>query len=176
MVIEDPHRVVLSDLPFETEQRVEIVMIAGKPQAVARSLGDIAHPIGVDASPFLDPQPHRSRHSRGSRGCSDRSVRVVIDANVLVSAAFKDKISETIVRFVVARTDFEWVVSQAIVDEYKTVLARSKFGLPIPLLQQGYALLNTVTVIVDVPESFSYPPDPIDAKFLACALRLERSG
>lgn len=83
-------------------------------------------------------------------------MRVVIDANVLVSAAFKDKISETIVRFVVARTDFEWVVSQAIVDEYKTVLARSKFGLPIPLLQQGYALLNTVTVIVDVPESFSY--------------------
>ena len=159
-MIEDPHRVVLSDLPFETEQRVEIVMIAGEPQAVARSLGDIAHPIGVDASLFLDPQPHRSRHSSGSRGCSDRSVRVVIDANVLVSAAFKDKISETkisetIVRFVVARTDFEWVVSQAILDEYKTVLARSKFGLPIPLLQQGYALLNTVTVIVDVPESFS---------------------
>ena len=47
------------------------------------------------------------------------------------------------------------VVSEAIVDEYKTVLARSKFRLPTSLLQQGYALLDTVTVIVDVPEPLS---------------------
>jgi len=78
-----------------------------------------------------------------------------IDTNVLVSAAFKDKSPETIIRFVVARPDFEWVVSEAIVDEYKTVLARSKFGLPASLLQQWYALLDTVTVIVDVPEPLS---------------------
>ncbi len=56
-------------------------------------------------------------------------MRVVIDTNVLVLAAFKDKSPETIIRFVVARPDVEWVVSEAIVDEYKTVLARSKFGL-----------------------------------------------
>ena len=97
-------------------------------------------------------------------------MRVVIDTNVLVSAAFKDKTPETIIRFVVARPDFEWVVSEAILDEYKTVLARSKFGLSASLLQQWYALLDTVTVMVDVPEPFSYPPDPTDAKFLACAL------
>ena len=36
VVIEDPHRVVLSDLPFEAGQRVEIVMIADEPQAAAR--------------------------------------------------------------------------------------------------------------------------------------------
>lgn len=97
-------------------------------------------------------------------------MRVVIDTNVLVSAAFKDKTPETIIRFVVARPDFEWVVSEAILDEYKTVLARSKFGLSASLLQQWYALLDTVTVMVDVPEPFSYLPDPTDAKFLACAL------
>lgn len=97
-------------------------------------------------------------------------MRVVIDTNVLVSAAFKDKSPEAIIRFVVARPDFEWVVSEAILDEYKTVLARSKFGLPASLLQQGYALLDTETVIVDVPDPLSYPPDPTDAKFLACAL------
>ena len=87
-----------------------------------------------------------------------------------MSAAFKDKSPETIIRFVVARPDFEWVVSEAILDEYKTVLARSKFGLPASLLQQWYALLDTATVVVDVPEPLSYPPDPTDAKFLACAL------
>lgn len=97
-------------------------------------------------------------------------MRVVIDTNVLVSAAFKDKNPETVIRFVVAHPDFEWVVSTAILDEYKTVLARSKFGLPLPLLHQWYALLDTVTVVVDVTETFSYPPDPTDAKFLACAL------
>ena len=36
VVIEDSHRVVLSDLPFEAGQRVEIVMIADEPQATAR--------------------------------------------------------------------------------------------------------------------------------------------
>ena len=36
VVIEDPHRVVLSDLPFEVGQRVEVVMIADEPQAAAR--------------------------------------------------------------------------------------------------------------------------------------------
>jgi hypothetical protein len=36
VVIEDPHRVVLSDLPFEAGQRVEVVMIADEPQAAAR--------------------------------------------------------------------------------------------------------------------------------------------
>lgn len=36
MVIEDRHRVVLSDLPFEAGQRVEVVMIADEPQAAAR--------------------------------------------------------------------------------------------------------------------------------------------
>jgi hypothetical protein len=36
VVIEDSHRVVLSDLPFEAGQRVEIVMIADEPQAAAR--------------------------------------------------------------------------------------------------------------------------------------------
>jgi len=36
VVIEDPHRGVLSDLPFEAGRRVEVVMIADEPQADAR--------------------------------------------------------------------------------------------------------------------------------------------
>ena len=35
VVVEDPHRIVLSDLPFEAGQRVEVVMIADEPQAAA---------------------------------------------------------------------------------------------------------------------------------------------
>lgn len=36
VVIEDSHQVVLSDLPFEAGQRVEVVMIADEPQVAAR--------------------------------------------------------------------------------------------------------------------------------------------
>ena len=36
LVVEDPHRVVLSDLPFEAGQRVEVVMLADEPQTAAR--------------------------------------------------------------------------------------------------------------------------------------------
>ena len=36
VVIEDSHQIVLSDLPFEAGQRVEVVMIADEPQSAAR--------------------------------------------------------------------------------------------------------------------------------------------
>ena len=36
VVIEDSHRVVLSDLPFEAGQRVEVLIITDEPQVAAR--------------------------------------------------------------------------------------------------------------------------------------------
>ncbi len=38
-------------------------------------------------------------------------MRVVIDTNVVVSAAFKNKGPEEVLQFIVSRHDFEWVVS-----------------------------------------------------------------
>jgi uncharacterized protein len=49
-------------------------------------------------------------------------------------------------------------------------LSPSKFNLPPTLLRQWITLLETVTVLVEVPAGLEYPPDPTDAKFLACAL------
>jgi len=97
-------------------------------------------------------------------------MKVVIDTNVVVSAALKDKDPEAVMRAVVAHPDWEWVVSAEILAEYRTVLARAKFGLPPALLQQWVTFLETVTVLVEVPVTLPYPPDPTDAKFLACAL------
>jgi predicted nucleic acid-binding protein len=45
-------------------------------------------------------------------------MKVVIDTNVLVSAALKDKDPEAVILFIVARSDFEWVVSPEILAEY----------------------------------------------------------
>ena len=97
-------------------------------------------------------------------------MNVVIDTNVLVSAALKNRMPETVLRWIVAQPGWAWVVSTEILAEYKTVLARQKFGLPPDLLHQWLTWLDTVTVCVDVPGTLLYPPDPTDAKFLACAL------
>lgn len=97
-------------------------------------------------------------------------MKVVIDTNVVVSAALKDKDPEAVLHAVVRHPDWEWVVSAEILTEYKTVLARPKFGLPPDLLEQWSTWLDAVTVLVEVPVVPAYPPDPTDAKFLACAL------
>ena len=57
-------------------------------------------------------------------------MRVVIDTNVVVSAALKDRDPEAVIMFVVTRPDFLWVASDPILEEYESVLARKKFGLP----------------------------------------------
>ena len=49
-------------------------------------------------------------------------MKILIDTNVLVSAALKDKDPETVVLFVTAQADFEWIVSPEILAEYKDVL------------------------------------------------------
>jgi uncharacterized protein len=97
-------------------------------------------------------------------------MKVVIDTNVVVSAALKNKSPEAILRAVAAHPEWEWVVSEEILAEYRAVLARPKFSLPPTLLRQWITFLETVTVLVEVPAGLEYPPDPTDAKFLACAL------
>ena len=46
-------------------------------------------------------------------------MKVVIDTNVLVSAALRDRDPEAVILFIVARADFEWIVSPEILVEYK---------------------------------------------------------
>lgn len=97
-------------------------------------------------------------------------MRVVIDTNVVVSAALKNRTPEEILQYVVGHPDWEWVVSPEILAEYRAVLSREKFGLPVALRQQWEALLDSVTICIDVPTGLDFPRDPADAKFLACAL------
>ena len=97
-------------------------------------------------------------------------MKVVIDTNVLVSAVLKDRDPESVILFVFERDDFEWIVSQEILTEYKNVLSRQKFGLPAEIQQQWFDLLDTLTTIINVEVEIDFPRDQKDAKFLACAL------
>jgi uncharacterized protein len=97
-------------------------------------------------------------------------MKVVIDTNVLISAALKDKNPEAVILYVVEQPDFAWVVSPEVLAEYKEVLSRPKFALPEAVLRKWHDLLNAVTTVVEVNLAFEFSRDQNDAKFLACAL------
>lgn len=99
-------------------------------------------------------------------------MRVVVDTNLLVSAALRDRDPEAVILFVVARPDFEWVVSSEILAEYKDVLARPKFNLPEEILSRWDKMLESATTRVESEGTLAlkFPRDQKDVKFLACAL------
>jgi putative PIN family toxin of toxin-antitoxin system len=97
-------------------------------------------------------------------------MKVLIDTNVLVSAALKDRIPEEVILFVASRADMQWIVSPEILAEYKEVLSRSKFALPQEIRRKWFDLLDTFTTIVEADVALDFPRDQQDAKFLVCAL------
>lgn len=95
-------------------------------------------------------------------------MKVIIDTNVLLSAAWKDKTPESVVLWVAMQDDWEWVVSEEILAEYHEVLRREKFDIESEKLDRWEIIITKLTTLVDVEVEF--PRDPKDAKFLACAL------
>ena len=97
-------------------------------------------------------------------------MKVVIDTNVLVSAAWRDKSPEAVVLWVAVQDDWDWVVSEEILDEYRDVLRRDKFRLAPQVIEKWEYIVTNLTVLVDVNLPLEFPRDQKDAKFLACAL------
>ena len=97
-------------------------------------------------------------------------MKVVIDTNVLVSAAWRDKSPEAVVIWIVFQDDWEWIVSQSILDEYQEVLRREKFNLSAEVIEKWDYIVANLTTLVDVKIAADFPRDQKDAKFLACAL------
>ena len=97
-------------------------------------------------------------------------MRAIIDTNVLVSAALKDRNPEAVILWIAAQADWEWVVSYEIMAEYKEVLSRDKFRLPPEVRQKWFEQLDSLTTMVEVDATVQFPRDQKDAMFLACAL------
>jgi putative PIN family toxin of toxin-antitoxin system len=98
-------------------------------------------------------------------------MKVVIDTNVIVSAVLRDRNPEKAILYVVDRPEiFDWVVSVAILAEYKQVLSRSKFKAIDNVRSHWLNLIDEAVKIIDVSTSFDFPRDPKDAKFLECAI------
>jgi putative PIN family toxin of toxin-antitoxin system len=98
-------------------------------------------------------------------------MKVLIDTNVLVSAALRDRLPERVVLYVAMRDECTWVVTSEILAEYVNVLRRPKFGLAKETLGRWADLLDMRTVYVSSPAvKADFIRDPKDAPFLAAAL------
>jgi putative PIN family toxin of toxin-antitoxin system len=97
-------------------------------------------------------------------------MKVVVDTNVLLSAAWRDKSPEAVVLWIAEQDDWEWLVSEDILAEYRDVLWRSKFNLPQEKLTRWENIISKRTQLIEVSLEVEFPRDQKDAMFLACAL------
>ena len=69
-------------------------------------------------------------------------MKIVIDTNILISALLKDGLPESIILWILNNPEWEWLVSEAIMDEYKDVLGRKKFKFTDEIVNCWLDLLN----------------------------------
>ncbi|HEX5470619.1 MAG TPA: putative toxin-antitoxin system toxin component, PIN family [Lacipirellulaceae bacterium] len=98
-------------------------------------------------------------------------MNILIDTNVLLSAALRDRLPERVVLFVATNSSLRWIVTPEIRDEYARVLERRKFGLSQDVLQHWRELIDMRTISVPAPQfDINFPRDPKDSLFLAAAI------
>ena len=98
-------------------------------------------------------------------------MNVLVDTNVVVSAALRDRLPERVVLFITTSDHCRWLVTTEILDEYLGVLRRPKFKLDVETIDQWTSLLALRTVQVGSPPILpTFPRDPKDVPFLAAAL------
>jgi len=96
-------------------------------------------------------------------------LRLVIDTNVLVSAAIKpDGLQRTVVLLALTKPA-RWYVSDAILSEYTTVLARPELKIRRSLRQRLVQLIKNHTHIVAPSRLPFITTDPADNIFVECA-------
>ena len=96
-------------------------------------------------------------------------LRLVIDTNILVSAALKPEgLQRTVVVLAMTRPA-RLYISQAILAEYQEVLARHEFKIRRGLRQQLLQLIKNRAQLVDPVRALQVTKDPDDNKFLECA-------
>ncbi|MGO9087677.1 MAG: putative toxin-antitoxin system toxin component, PIN family [Candidatus Sulfotelmatobacter sp.] len=96
-------------------------------------------------------------------------LRLVIDTNVVVSAALQPEgLQRTVVLLAMTKPAL-WYVSDAIVSEYARVLARPELKIRRSLRQQLLQLIKSHTRVVTPSRVPLVTSDPDDNIFVACA-------
>lgn len=97
-------------------------------------------------------------------------MRIIIDTNILISAALKGGKAKTAIAYIISSTEYQWLVFSEIIDEYKNVLNRPKFRLSETQKRAWFETIDLATTLVEVNVTVNFPRDQKDAKFLALCL------
>jgi putative PIN family toxin of toxin-antitoxin system len=96
-------------------------------------------------------------------------LRLVIDTNILVSAALKPDGPQRTVLVLAITKPARLYVTNAILAEYREVLARPEFKIRRGLRQQLLQLVKNHAQLVKPARAIQVANDPDDDKFLECA-------
>ncbi|MFA6567831.1 MAG: putative toxin-antitoxin system toxin component, PIN family [Victivallales bacterium] len=99
-----------------------------------------------------------------------KNIKVIVDTNILISAILKDRLPEKMILRIIEDGSFDWIASEEIVQEYKTVISRPKFLIPGDEIKFQFDLIDRMTTIVCPDLKIIFKRDQKDAKFLSCAL------
>jgi len=96
-------------------------------------------------------------------------LRLVLDTNIVVSAALKpDGLQRTVLLLAITKPA-RFYVSTPILSEYRTVLARPELGIRKGLRLQLLQLIKNRAQVVSPSQPLQITPDPADNIFLECA-------
>ncbi len=76
-------------------------------------------------------------------------MKVLIDTNVLLSAALRDRLPERVVLFIAADDAWHWLVTDEILSEYSDVLRRPKFKLDNATIEKWMNMIAMRTVHIE---------------------------
>lgn len=96
-------------------------------------------------------------------------LRLVIDTNIVVSAALKSDGLQRTVLLLALTKPARWYVSEAILREYQDVLSRPELRIRRGLRLQLMQLIRSHVHAVVPARPLCLTPDPGDNKFLECA-------
>lgn len=96
-------------------------------------------------------------------------LRLVIDTNILVSAALNPSGIPRAVLLLATTKPAALYISEAILDEYREVLARPELKIRKGLRQQLLELMRSKAHLVKPSRALLVTKDPDDNKFLECA-------
>jgi len=98
-----------------------------------------------------------------------RTIRVVLDTNILVSAHLKGEGYERHALDLALAGKLQLAVSEAILAECAGVLSRPKFAIPPRQLAKSLRLIRASARIVRPQHELMVTHDPADNRFLECA-------
>jgi putative PIN family toxin of toxin-antitoxin system len=95
--------------------------------------------------------------------------KAVYDTNIIISAALSPSGIPSSLLALALEGAVELSVSPAILDEYREVLHRPKFGFSEPVIAGLMRRITQVAVLVHPTRTLSVSPDESDNRFLECA-------